>query len=137
MKKMSKLDERLREIQVKDVQIVETFDGFDTLKETSIALNDDAIAQIKQVYADEVLPKTDKLMQDMVNLHANMKHDMLRLGLTPSDPRLMTGQAFYDRLMKEFLKVNRIYETPEQDDWIAKFSDFVEAARKAAGLEEK
>ena len=48
--------------------------------------------------------------------------------------RFMTGQQWYDKLMKEFLKVNHIYETPEQDDWVAKFTDFVEAAKKAANL---
>jgi hypothetical protein len=38
--------------------------------------------------------------------------------------------------MKEFLKVNRLYEAPEHDDWVAKFTDFVEAAKRAAGLTE-
>lgn len=50
-------------------------------------------------------------------------------GLKP----VMTGAEWHDRLMKEFLSVNRIYEN--SDDWVAKFTDFVEAAKRASGVE--
>ena len=67
--KPSSLDERLREI------LEDWYPG---------TMYEDVIPKIKQLYADEVTPKVDAIMQDMVNLQANMKHDMLRLGMTPT-----------------------------------------------------
>ena len=71
------LDEKLREA----IRYIANEDGY--AEEADL---DEAVAKIKQMYADQVTPKVDALMQDMVNLHANMKHDMLRLGLTYSPP---------------------------------------------------
>lgn len=65
------LDKKLREII--------WYELGDGLNATDV---DEAVVSIKQLYASEVTPKVDALMQDMVNLHANMKADMLRLGFT-------------------------------------------------------
>lgn len=50
-------------------------------------------------------------------------------------PTIMTGQEWYDRMMREFMSVNRLYDTENDDEYVAKFSDFVAAAKKAAGIE--
>jgi len=76
------LDKRLREII--------WYELGDGLNATDV---DEAVASIKRFYADEVMPKVDSLMQDMVNLHANMKHDMLRLGLTYTPPNNTTTRS--------------------------------------------
>jgi len=59
---MSNLDERLREI-VADMPYPDT-----------------AVESIKQVIREEV--GIDDIIQDLVNLRANMQHDLVRLGLT-------------------------------------------------------
>jgi hypothetical protein len=45
-------------------------------------LIDKPVNEIIELYAKDVLPKSDALIQDMINLHANMKADYLRLSLT-------------------------------------------------------
>lgn len=74
------LDDKLENI-IMDNVILGVDSGQAYFKDT-----DEAVAQIKKLYADEVTPKVDALVQDMTNLHANMKNDMLRLGLTPNPP---------------------------------------------------
>ena len=103
---MSDLDNKLRKL-LAPLYVPEDFDDAQL------------IAQIKQAFND-----------------AGYRHNLAAGFWSKELERegLMTGQQWYDKLMKEFLKVNHIYETPEQDDWVAKFTDFVEAAKKAANL---
>lgn len=54
----------------------------DSHREQNKEYLEEALEQIKQLYAKEVMPNVEKLTQDMVNLHANMKNDMIRLGFT-------------------------------------------------------
>ena len=71
----TELDKKLREII--------WYELGDGLNATDV---DECVESIKRFYASEVTPKVDALVQDMVNLHANMKQDMLRLGLTSTPP---------------------------------------------------
>lgn len=68
------LDDRLREI-VADMPYPDT-----------------AVESIKQVIREEV--GIDQIIQDMVNLRANMQHDLIRLGLTstPTKPKAKETQ---------------------------------------------
>lgn len=78
-------------------------------------VGNEAIAQIRQAFADDGWIKA-----------------------RPDDMKdyLITGQQWYDRLMSEFLKVNRLYTADDnEEDWMAKFTDFVEAAKKVSGVE--
>lgn len=104
---------------------------------------EDGIAQIEQAFADEgyvhtdVREKADKLLQDMINMHANMRHDLVRLGLTYTPTqhvadfsggklsKLMTGQEWYDRFEKELAEMNPYHEKVEPDYALA-------AAKRAA-----
>ena len=60
----------------------------------------DTVENIKQIFKDEgyvttdVKEKTDKLVQEMVNLHARMNQDMIRLGLT-STPVKETPNVYH------------------------------------------
>lgn len=105
---MSTLDENLLTI-IKLIQ-------YDYRKNADPKKADERIEQIKQVFADEgyrvctevmggvhghiletdgvshdIRPDVNKIMQNLVNLQANMKHDMLRLGLT-STPKSSRGE---------------------------------------------
>ena len=64
---MSSLDEKLREI-VADMPYPDT-----------------AVESIKQVIREEV--GIDNIIQDLLNLRANMQHDLVRLGMTSSTPQ--------------------------------------------------
>lgn len=83
----------------------------------------EAIAQIKQAFADEgyvhtdVRESADKLLQGIANLRANTQHDLIRLGMPPTAKthvtadfskgelsKLMTGQEWYERFEKELYK---------------------------------
>jgi len=65
---MSKLDEKLREI-VADLPYPDT-----------------AVESIKQVIREEA--GLDNIIQDLVNMRANMQHDLIRLGMAsaPNQP---------------------------------------------------
>lgn len=72
------------------------------------------------------------MVQDIVNLHANMKHDAIRLGLTPSDPRLMTGQQWYDKFDEQ---LKRLVSHGDGETWMGwDCGEVREAAKRAAGL---
>ena len=80
----AELDEKLREA----IRYVANEDGYAEEEDLDIA-----VAKIKQIYADEVTPKVDVLVQDMVNLHTNMKYDMIRLGMTPTPKPIKQKQG--------------------------------------------
>lgn len=61
---MSRLDERLREV-VSDLPYPDT-----------------AVETIKEIIREEA--GIDNVIQDLINLRANMEHDMVRLGITPT-----------------------------------------------------
>jgi len=157
---MSDLDDKLHKLPLATV-----------VKENgSIWLSNKDIAQIKQAFADagyaqtNVREKADELLQGMVNMHANMKQDMIRLGLTstPKKPKsklykdvetmardhgYMTGQEWYERFEKE------LYKPPKQELPISSddgeshdrffragganfmYARALEAAKRASGLE--
>jgi len=83
----NELDKKLREII--------WYELGDGLNATDV---NECVESIKRLYASEVTPKVDALVQDMTNLHANMKNDMIRLCLTPT---LTVGQI--QALVKECL----------------------------------
>lgn len=119
---MNDLDDKLREI------LEDWYPG---------VMYENVIPKIKKLYADEVTPKVDTIMQDMVNLQANLKYDMLRLGMTPTPvnitadfskgklSELMTGQEWYDNFVKEWLKVNHTD---------LKTYEILEIAKKSSGI---
>lgn len=100
------LDEKLREA----IRYVANEDGYAEAEDL-----DEAVAKIKQIYADQVTPKVDALVQDMVNLHANMKYGMLRLRptSTPVASSVVqppnTGDVMEDSLLNVILKEALIY----------------------------
>lgn len=75
---MSNLDDKLREIvhYCAESYYPEHEYGDNHRKQNKEYL-EEAVSQIKELYAKEVLPKSDELIQDMVNLHARMKNDMI------------------------------------------------------------
>jgi hypothetical protein len=83
----------------------------------------DAIAQIKQAFAEEA--RIEEILQDMVNLRANMQQDMLRLGLTYKGPGFMTGQEWFTNFRAELDKLPTYY-----DDQV----EILKAAQRAAGI---
>ena len=111
---MSDLDSKLGEVILENLQF--THDNGNKIR---IDLDDGVvIAKIKKVFMDDGWHKT-LITNPVPGVYATC----------------MTGPEWYDRLMREFLKVNRIFETPEADDWVAKFTDFAGAAKKASGIE--
>lgn len=96
---------------------------------------EESIAQIEQAFKDtgyvttDVRDKAEALYQSMLNLYANMQHDMVRLGLTPAPLGLMTGQEWYQRFKHE---LHLIDEPKEEDNNL--YSMMLQAAKRAAGL---
>jgi hypothetical protein len=92
---------------------------------------EDVVPKIKQAFQDEgwIAPDTDKY-----KLVKGLQKAALENNDSNTVP-VMTGKEWYDKLMSEFLKVNHIYTTPDEEDWVAKFTDFVEAAKRASSLE--
>lgn len=91
------------------------------------------VAQILKAFRDAkwLEPNTDRhTLQEMINKAISEQPEF--------EMPFMTGQEWYDRTIKEFLKVNRLYETdnPDDDEYVAKFSDFVVALKRAAGIKE-
>ena len=88
---MSSLDDKLREIIDYCAESYYPEHEYGTShKEQNQKYLEEAVEAIKKLYQDEVLPKSDQLMQEMVNLHARMKQDMIRLGMT-STPKKASG----------------------------------------------
>lgn len=100
---MSDLDDKLERVL------------YDHRNDTPIGKQSALISDIKQAFADEF--GIDQMLQDMVDLRANMQHNLVRLGLTATPTnhiadfskgklsKLMTGQEWYDRFEKEADKV--------------------------------
>lgn len=113
------LDEKLREI---------------LLGPTS---TDEAVDLVKQAFADD--EDFQRMRQDMANLHANMKQEAIRLGLTPTPTdKLMTGAAWYERYQAELQ--GKAVTTPDLAARVAvadTFSICDEAAQRAAGIGEE
>lgn len=117
---MKNLDKRLREMVL----------AFSYHERSDLEAGE-LVAQIKQAFYADLNPLVTQLTENTQRIIANAQ---AMTGIQPIvAPNLMTGQEWYDRLMKEFLSVNRIYEN--SDDWVAKFTDFVEAAKRASGVE--
>lgn len=114
---MSDLDEKLKKLVMRHGWITES----DNWQE--------AIDDIKQAFAEEL--GIDKMLQDMVNLRATMEQEMIRLGMTSADPRLMTGQEWYGRMGAEVAKLLSLKLHPAEYN----SAEIMEAAKKAAGLE--
>jgi hypothetical protein len=72
------LDEKLREVLENFEPLRYTTDNGDTFHD--VLSQDEAIARIKQIILEET--GIDEVLQNLVNLQVNMKHDMIRLGLT-------------------------------------------------------
>jgi len=92
----------------------------------------DRVEAIKQAFADE--SGLTKLMQDMVNTHANMKYDALRLGLSHSGEKYMTGQEWLDTYNKALKQIVDDTYGPELEPVELPVWLVYEVARKAAGI---
>ena len=96
---MSKdLDKKLHEVlsSVGELYYPEhEYNKSDSYDKSNKATRDDAIQQIKDCFIADgwIKPGTPQaqMMQDMVNLHARMKADMIRLGMTPTPQKRASG----------------------------------------------
>jgi hypothetical protein len=146
---MSTLDDKLREILRTPHQnsTGATVMEFPTTK---------LLTQIKQAFTDagyvptDIKEKADHLLQDMVNLHARMTFDMLRLGLTPTPAAhvadfsngelsgLLTGQEWYDLMMDVIHdQPDSFQEAPDGKEVVLCYplAAVERAAKRAAGIE--
>lgn len=113
------------------------------------------VDEVKRAFIDagyipsDLKKKANQLIQDMTDIHANMKHDLVRLSLntTPTKhvadfsdgqlSKLMTGQEWYDRYQQSL--AGKVYAFDENGA-TGKIVDAVNAcdlaAKKAAGIEQ-
>ena len=117
MRPMSSLDDKLRNI------LEDWYPG---------TMYENVIPKLKQAFADEL--GINNIIQDLVNLRANMQHDLIRLGLTYNDPKLMTGQEWLNRYKQSVPPL-----LSARADGMNKLSDaelYLEAAKKASGIDD-
>jgi hypothetical protein len=125
------MDDKLREID-KFIQTRIMSNTIDVpgaiLIEMRLKLTDEAIAQIKQVFADE------HYVQVVDNPHGIKHVHVANFGVGKLD-KLMTGQEWYDRFAKE-LDLNTEYYRKFTDE-TKKFelAHILQAAKRAASIE--
>ena len=100
----------------------------------SLHINPDVLKDATKLSSDDIQQIKDCFIAD------GWVHSDEYLGLRRTSDGfdyedVMTGSEFYKKLMDEFMTVNRLYETPDETtDYVAHFSDFVEAAKRASGV---